>query len=134
MEYELTEKAASFLEKHPDVFVNTSTEDADVEYEENFRYEAFAKNPAKFGDKLIKVSGLNVVQIFEHSGFGYDYTFCIAQDSAYNVYYFYMLGYAEDVYEGDRITLTALPLDYFTYPNTMDQDIWAIACAAVSMG
>lgn len=132
-EYELTEKSATFLETHPDVFINTSIEGSNLEFEENFKYEAFAKNPSKFGDKLIKVPKLKVVQIFEHTGLGYDYTFCIAQDSSYNVYYFYMLGFADDVYEGDRITLTALPLDYFTYPNTLGQSIWAIACAAVSI-
>lgn len=132
--YEITDNAVAFLEKYPDVFKNNTTENTDIEFEENFKYEAFAKNPAKFGDKLIKISGLSVVQIFEYSDWGYDYSFCIAQDSSYNVYYIYMFGYADDVYEGSKVTLTALPLAYFTYPNTAGNKIWAIACAAVSMG
>lgn len=132
--YEITDNAVAFLEKYPDVFINNTTENTDIEFEENFKYEAFAKNPAKFGEKLIKISGLRVVQIFEYSDWGYDYSFCIAQDSNYNVYYIYLLGYADDVYEGSRVTLTALPLAYFTYPNTAGNKIWAIACAAVSIG
>lgn len=132
-EYEITKNATSFLGKYPEVFNNNTIEGTDIEFEENFKYEAFAKNPEKFGEKLIKIPKLSVVQIFEYSDWGYDYTFCIAQDSSYNVYYIYMLGYADDIYEGSRMTLTALPLDYFTYPNTAGNKIWAIACAAVSM-
>ena len=105
----------------------------DIKIDSSFKYEAFAKNPQKFGNKLIKVYGLNVVQIFEYSLWGYDVTFCLAEDSNYNMYYIYLLGYADNVYEGSNVTLTALPLDFFTYQSVLGHEVWAIACAAVSI-
>ena len=41
------------------------------------------------------------------------------------------MGYWDNIYEGSYVTLTALPLDYFTYPNVSGTSIWAIACAGV---
>ena len=93
--------------------------------------KAFAKNPGRFGSKLITVSGLKVVQIFENEYWGAEHTKIIAHDVNYNVYYVYLYGYCENVYENSYIQLTALPLDYFTYPNTSGKKIWAIACAGV---
>ena len=74
---------------------------------------------------------LDVVQIIENDYWGADHTFCILEDSSYNVYYVNMYGFANNIYEGSRVTLTALPLDYFTYPNVAGEEVWAIACAGV---
>ena len=71
------------------------------------------------------------VQIFENEYWGAEHTNIIAHDVNYNVYYVYLYGYCENVYENSYIQLTALPLDYFTYPNTSGKKIWAIACAGV---
>ena len=131
--FRITDNASSFIEKYADVFVNNTIEGTDIEIDNNFTYKSFAKNPAKHGDKLIKIHGLYVVQIIEESRWGYDLTFCIVEDSSYNVYSVYMLGCAEDIYKGSYITLTALPLDYFTYKGVSGNNIWAMACAAVSI-
>ena len=64
---------------------------------------------------------------------GSDRTFCILQDSNYDVYYVNMYGFANDIYEGSWVTLTALPLDYFTYPSVSGSEVWAIACAGVKI-
>lgn len=131
--YAIIPNASSLLEKFPDVFKTNSIYGTDIKIDSSFKYEAFAKNPQKFGNKLIKVYGLNVVQIFEDSLWGYDVTFCLAEDSNYNMYYIYLLGYADNVYEGSNVTLTALPLDFFTYQSVLGHEVWAIACAAVSI-
>lgn len=129
--YEITENALAFLEKHPEVFLDNEVNNDEIEYEKNFQYKAFEKNPNKYGTKLITVPSLRVVQIFEHDYWGREHTFIIAQDGSYNVYYINIFGYWDNIYEGSYIKLTALPLDYFTYPNTAGQSIWAIACAGV---
>ena len=103
----------------------------EIGYEENFQYKAFEKNPQKYGTKLITIPSLRVVQIFEYDYWGQEHSFIIAQDGSYNVYFINIYGYWENVFEGSYIKLTALPLDYFTYPNTSGQKIWAIACAGV---
>ena len=129
--YTITETALSFLEKYPDIFLENEVTNEEIEYEKNFQYKAFEKNPKKYGSKLISVPSLRVVQIFEEDYWGYEHTFIIAQNGSGDVYYINLLGYWENIYEGSYITLTALPLDYFTYPNIYGDKIWAIACAGV---
>lgn len=132
-EYIITGNAKNFLEKYSDMFLNNSIEGYDVDYEENFSYKAFAKNQEEYGDKLIKVS-LNVVQISEYEGYGDDkMTVFIGTDYNGNVYYVTKYGYTKNVYEGSKIILTALPLDYFTYSNVSGDSIWAIMCAGVKV-
>lgn len=131
--YDITEDAAAFIDDNSDIFLNNSIENNELEVDQYFKYEAFAKNPEKNGGKLIKLNWLTVVQIFEYSEWGYDRTFCIARDSSHRIYYINMIGVTDDIYEGSGITVIALPLDYFTYPNTLGEKIWAVACAAVSI-
>lgn len=134
-DYEVTDNALKFMETYPDIFLNNSIEGTEVEVDTSFSYDAFAKNPSVYGDKLITVKNLYVVQIFEKELYGEEVSFMILSNSAYgdDVYFVNMYGYAEGIYEGSYVTLTALPLDFFTYPNTADQRIWAIACAGVSV-
>ena len=129
--YTITENALAFLEKYPEIFLENEVNIEEIEYELNFQYKAFGKNPNKFGTKLITIPSLRVVQIFEYDYWGQEHSFIIAQDGSYNVYYINIIGYWDNVYEGSYIKLTALPLDYFTYPNTSGKSIWAIACAGV---
>ncbi len=132
-EYTITQNAEKVLEEYPQMFLSNSTEDCNIGYEENFSYKAFAKNQEEYGDKLIKVS-LRVVHINEYDSYGNNkMTFFIGEDSGHNVYYVIKYGYTKDVYEGNRIVLTALPLDYFTYPNISGTSIWAIMCAGVKV-
>lgn len=129
--YTITDNALAFLEKYPDIFLENVVTHEEVEYEKNFQYKAFEKNPNKYGTKLITVPSLRVVQIFEYDSWGHEHTFIIAQNGSGDVYYVNMFGYWDNIYEGSYIKLTALPLDSFTYPNIYGDSIWAIACAGV---
>lgn len=131
--FTITDSAKDFLANNGNIFLSHRALGAVAVFEENFRYEAFAKNSSKYGDKLIQVDGLYVAQIYENNYWGSDRTMCIAQDENYNVYYLFLIGTADDVYEGDYISTTALPLSYFSYPNLAGTDILAIACAAVNI-
>ena len=129
--YTITDNALVFLEKYPEIFLENNVSNEEVEVEQNFQYKAFEKNPNKYGTKLITVPSLRVVQIFEEDYWGHEHTFIIAQSGSGDVYYINLFGYWENIYEGSYIKLTALPLDYFTYPNIYGDKIWAIACAGV---
>lgn len=129
--YTITDNALVFLEKYPEIFLENNVSNEEVEFEQNFQYKAFEKNPNKYGTKLITVPSLRVVQIFEEDYWGHEHTFIIAQNGSGDVYYINLFGYWENIYEGSYIKLTALPLDYFTYPNIYGDTIWAIACAGV---
>ena len=130
-QYTITDNALNFLETHPNIFLENEVTNEEIEYEKNFQYKAFEKNPTKYGSKLITVPSLRVVQIFEEDYWGYEHSFIIAQSGRGDVYYINVLGYWENIYEDSYIKLTALPLDYFTYPNVYGDSIWAIACAGV---
>jgi len=78
-----------------------------------------------------RVTKLRIIQIFEQEKWGYDTTFILAYDNNYNYYWINYLFYADEVFEGNRITLYALPLDYFTYEMAAGGQAWALACAAV---
>ena len=131
-EYTMSHKAWKTLSLYPEVFLENNAAGSALPVDYYFNYDAFAKNPNNYGDSLISVSGLRVVQIFEYEDYGYNYTFLILEDySASKVYYTRIMGYWDNIYEGSYVTLTALPLDYFTYPNVSGTSIWAIACAGV---
>lgn len=130
--YNITSNAKNFLTTYPDIFTINSTDGYEIEFENNFQYNQYAKNPFKYGEKLIKVR-LSVVQIREGNYWGADHTYLIGEDSARNVYTVNMYGFLENVVKGSSVNLTALPLAYYTYPNVAGVKIWAIACAGVSI-
>lgn len=131
--YTISDNAKKFLTTHPEMFLTNTITDDSIEYEEKFKYNAFGKNPENYGSKLLKLSSLRVIQIFENESWGNNITRIIASDSSYNIYYIYMYGTLEGVYENSRIKITVLPLDYFTYPNVGGTSTWAIACAGVKL-
>jgi len=131
--YTISEKSQNFMKNNEKLFLNYTDEIPEDLFESDFKYEAIAKNSSNFGDKLIKVTGLKIFQIGEEDRWGYSATFALAYDSNYKVYYINLLGKAEDVYEGDSITLIALPLDYSTYISTAGEKIWAIYAAGVTI-
>ena len=129
--YAISADAYEFLETYPGVFLTNEVFDPAIQYEYNFQYNAYSKNPTLYGSKLVTLYSLKVIQIFESEYWGAAHTFMIAEDGARNVYYINMYGHCPGVYEDRYINITVLPLDYFTYPNISGTKTWAIACAGV---
>lgn len=129
--FNISDNAKKYLAENPQEFISNTVEEG-KETDTEFSYAAFSKNPSKFGDKLIILKNLFVKQIFEYSFLELDCTFILARDNDYKYYYIYLYGEATDVYEGNKITLTALPLDYFTFKNSAGSETWSIALAGVS--
>ena len=130
--YTIDEKAVEFIINNPDLFLTTDLTLYEGKVDNNFEYKAYAKNQSLYGDKLIVVTG-EILQIREKNEWGADHTFCIITDNDYNFYYVHMYGFADNVYEDDYVTMIALPLDYFTYESVAGFEVWAIACAAISL-
>lgn len=131
-DYTIIDKAKVFLKNNSDLFLTNDLSLYKGDLDRNFQYKAFAKNQSQYGDKLVVVYG-TVIQIMESNSWGDEHTFCIIVDGYRNYYYVNMYGFADNVYEGNWVAMTALPLDYFTYESVSGNDVWAIACAAVSI-
>ncbi len=131
--YIIPDDIKAFIGNNSKIFSDNDLSSYEGEIDTTFQYTAFSKNPSQYGPMIIKVSGLNVVQILEENYWGADHTFCILTDRDYNVYSVYLFGFCNDVYEGSTVSLTAVPLSYFTYPNTAGSSVWAIACAGISL-
>lgn len=131
--FSVSDKSKSFLEAHSELFTSYDGNDLTEYLDSEWRLEAFTKNPRNFGDKLAKVDGLTIVQIFEYPFLNYEnLTFILATDWNYNYYYTYFFGSA-DVYEGDTISMYTLPIDYMTYDTAAGAQNWAVANIAVTV-
>ena len=64
-EYTMSHKAWKTLSLYPEVFLENNAAGSVLPVDYYFNYDAFAKNPNNYGDSLISVYGLRVVQIFE---------------------------------------------------------------------
>ena len=99
--------------------------------DEEFSYKKFEKNPAKFGNKLIDLKRLQVVQIseVEYSEYLPVVTTIIASNSN-NIYWIYYIGGCDDVYAGSTIEAYLLPLGYGSYTTLLGTSRTAMAAAA----
>ena len=132
--YTLTEKNENFLNTHEELFTSGSQDGVEEFINSDFTYQKYSKNPRSFDGSLIKVPNLTVFQISEYEGYylGMDLaTMILANDYNNNIYYIFMLGRAEDVYNGSTITACMLPLEYSTYEGTYGNKIWSIYGAGV---
>lgn len=131
--YTISDSAKDFLTNYPEIFINNEITSESIEYEDKFNYNAYAKNPDNYGSKLLTLTSLRVVQIFEYDFWDNKCTYIIATDGSQNVYCITFYGLLENIYENSYIKATVLPLDYYTYPNVSGTHIWAIACAGVKI-
>ena len=75
-EYTITEKSKKFIDEHENLFTKKKVA-TEKFIDHKFSYTKYAKNQNNYGDKLIKVRNLNVVQIFDGKINSYDTTYCI---------------------------------------------------------
>ena len=121
MSFSVPEEAKEFIEKHSDFFTASKASSLDKYVDSKVGYKQLMKTPAKYGNKLIKVTGYHVNQIWEYDDFwGETQTEMLITDSDYdNYYYVYYLGKAKGIYEDSEITLYALPINSSSYETTI---------------
>lgn len=129
--YTLNEKTTDFISKHSSIFTNNSKDGLQDFIDTKFSYSLFAKNPAKYGDHLFKVSRLRVFQVFEYEKYwGMPMTQFMAYDGSGNIYSGLFLNQSDKIVEGKNITVYALPLDYSTYKSVDGNDYWTLYLVA----
>lgn len=137
----ITDKALTFIENHPDLFVggDPNGESEDYMSNEAFYYKKYAKSPENYpltivGDYELYVSDITETNVSDNMCitegvltpyYGYD-----TGDGG--VYYFIMLGSVE-VYSGDCVNFTALPIGYGSFENTAGEQTRCVFLAVTSM-
>lgn len=115
--YSLTDQTKSFLKKHNELFpANEGIDSSFVDYTADSRQ--ILKNPGKFGDKLVYLPSVSVVQVGETEIADNEYlTEVNVMDGNYQSYYVIYRGELPDVYENTEVTIYGLPLGVANYEN-----------------
>ena len=119
MDYTIPDKALTFIEDHPEFFPgndnNTGAMSDFVDYE--ISYQHIAKNPAKYNDKLISISGTISDCSEIESEYGTITFLQIIDDYTENSYCLYYWGCLENTFENNYTWGYALPFDVTTFEN-----------------
>lgn len=131
-DYVLNAKAADFLKEHGDLFPADSAETVQAAgvIDESLEARQIMKNPDRYGDQLMMLPELNVVQISETEiDAGQYLTEINAIDLNGQQYYIFYNGVLDDVFENDWISAYGLPLGTATFANTEGGETWTIPMA-----
>ena len=131
-QFELTESEKTFIMNNASIIEGKDLSGLADKIDKTFNVEQFKKNPNSFSPAFVVVENTSIVQISEYEESGKTITFCVADTEDYDTtLYLYMIGSAEDVVEDSTADICFLPLDYTTYKNASDSDVWAIAGVSV---
>lgn len=120
IDFEINYAATNFLKSHADLFpTDTPSNITDDLMDYTIRYENISKAPDKYGNKLIYVDSLKVVQIKEQPFDGRRITWLNASDSNNNYYTIFYRGELPDIMEDSTINVFGLPIAYSSYDNTL---------------
>lgn len=117
MSFETSNKASKFINKHNKLFPSKNKKKVKKFVNGNLNYKKMIKSPSKYGDKLFHSEDYTITQIWENKYWGYTVTEIIAENSDYDNYLYIYYLKSLDVYEGDKISLYALPIDSSSYKN-----------------
>lgn len=132
--FNISEKAKSFMDTYPDIFTNRTYDGSLLDT--NFSYLEQKKNYSNYGDKLISLSNLQVVQITEEKMFNYPTVTETILDNLSNsdeTYYVYIIGSLDGILDNDEVSLIGLPISHFQYENTEGDMIDASVIAGVNI-
>lgn len=97
----------------------------DRDYNEDFDLDEFKKNPSNYECDLVVIDDLYVVQAFSKEAWGIKYEELILQSlDGNNIFYVFAYG-STDITEGDQVDICIMPIDYTTYKNVNNNDVWA---------
>lgn len=130
--FTLNEKTSAFLQDHDDLFPAASLEavtGAGV-VDESLEARQITKSPDRYGDRLMYLPELQVIQITEGEiDTDWYLTEINAIDMAGQQYYIFYEGTLDDIFENDWITAYALALGSTTFENTEGGETWTIPMA-----
>ena len=130
--YTLNDKMTEFLQNYEDLFPASSVDDVMAAGVVDASLEArqIMKNPSRYGDRLMFLPELQVVQIIESEVDTDQYiTEINVADLQGQFYYIIYNGVLDDVFVDDWISAYGLPLGATTYENTAGGETWTIPMA-----
>lgn len=124
-----TDKAKKFLTDHENLFPSKNKKMAAKYTNSSLKYKHINKSPSKYGDELIKLTNYMVTQIWEDDSWRGKLTHIIAINNDYDNYVdIYYFGKTK-LYEGDKFTVYALPLNTTSWENTGGGETLSMALA-----
>lgn len=134
--YTINDKAAAFLKTHSNLFPAEKEADIDAALcDTELQYKHVAKNPNRYGDKLMVFPALYVAQITETEMEEDNYfTELNVSDSEGIQYYFLYNGELPEVFEDDWIYAYGLPLKNSSFKNTEGGETLVIVLAGSYVG
>lgn len=134
--YTLNDKATVFISSHPDLFPasnRASISDAMIDY--SLEPKFIQKNESKYGDKMMSLPLLRVIQIWEESIADEKYltTMNAIDDATGEQYYIYYIGELGNVFDDSTIDVVGLPLGNSSFTNTQGGDTLVIVLAGSSV-
>ena len=130
--YTLNDKMKEFLQTYEDLFPASSVDDIAAAGVVDLSLEArqIMKNTSRYGDRLMFLPELQVVQIIESEVNTDQYlTEINVADLQGQFYYIIYNGVLDNVFEDDWISAYGLPLGATTYENTAGGETWTIPMA-----
>ncbi len=115
----LNNKATTFLKNNPSLFPTHFESECYKYTNESISFSHIAKNADKYGDELMFLPYVQVVDIMETEL--YDNKYCTELnviDNEYNQYYIVILEELPDIFQGDIICTYGLPLSMTSFTNT----------------
>lgn len=118
--YTLSDDSFNFIETNEGIF--PATDESEKErvlslIDNSIEYKKLAKNISAYSSSLYESPIEKVVQIFEHVVWGENYTFLLTFDEEYNYNVIYFCSALPDVFEGNTITFSALPIARTSFQN-----------------
>lgn len=132
IDYTLNAKASQFLQEHAELFPADSSETISEAglTDESLEARQIMKSPDRYGDRLMFLPELQVIQIQEAEVDTERYlTLINTIDYAGQQYYILYDGVLDDIFDGDWICVYALPLGATTFENTEGGETWTIPMA-----
>lgn len=134
--FSLSDGSAEYIAGHEELFLSHTADNLGDYIDTSFSYNQFAKDRSSFQGKLLSLSGLEVSQTYIYTTFPrFNVVMYLIHDSAdYAIsYYVYMINDSSDIVMNDNIRLTALPLAYTTFDNTIGGKTWTAVCLGVDI-
>ena len=133
--YILNEKASAFISSHADLFPAPSRDSiSDEMIDYSLETKHIQKNESKYGDKMMSLSYLTVVQVWEESVTDEQtLTTLNVIDDAGQQYYIFYLGELANVFEDTVIDVIGLPLGNSSFGNVDGGETLVIVLAGSSV-
>lgn len=131
--FSMSDTTFSFLQEHSALFPASSQEAEETAQsliQPGIAYPQIEKNISKIEGKLFHISDAYVLQAEEKYMVGLTITYLLVEDSNSDSYLLYYNGELPDIYSGNVVSFTGLPIAKGFFSNASGGTTWAAAVVA----